>query len=130
MRIFVLGTLISGLRRAETNGWLQNDSVVVESALVGLMTVPPAPPDVVMAPKAWRRPARPVRGVVGLAVGVFRPEAGVLRRKAERGRAVGVAIVFEVLERRIQRRMVIEHIVELVQHGGRRVSHAETELYV
>lgn len=32
-----------------------------------------------------------------------------------------IAVIFEIFERRIQRRMVVEDIVKLVQHHGRRI---------
>jgi hypothetical protein len=46
----------------------------------------------------------------------------VLGRKAEEWGAVRITVVLKVLERGIQRRMVVEDVIQLVQHCGRRVS--------
>ena len=94
----------------------------VRLAPIGLMTVPAAPLNIVMLVEAGRRPAISCRGVLEFTIRLLRPKPRVLGRKAEEWGAVRITVVLKVLERGIQRGMVVEDVVQLVQHRGRRIS--------
>jgi hypothetical protein len=71
-----------------------------------------------MLAQTGRRPAL-AGGIIDLIVRFFGSKAGVLGWHAEERGAVRIAVVLKVLERGIQGRMVIEDVIQLVQHGGR-----------
>jgi hypothetical protein len=109
-RILILWTWLTRLGRgdAESDSGFQ---VGITFAQIGLVAVPSTALDVLML-KAGRRPAM-VNGVLDLILPfrLLRPEAGVLGRQAEHGGSVGIGVVFKILERRVQGRMVVEDVV-------------------
>lgn len=94
----------------------------VRLAPIGLMTVPAAPLNIVMLVEAWWRPPISCRRILEFTIRLLRPKPRVLGRKAEEWGAVRITVVLKVLERGIQRGMIVEDVVQLVQHRGRRIS--------
>jgi hypothetical protein len=83
----------------------------VRIAPIGLMAVPAATLNVVMLLHAWRRPAISHGRIIELTIRLFRPKSRVLGREAEEWGAMRITVVLKVLERRIQRWMVVEDVI-------------------
>lgn len=92
----------------------------VRLAPIRLMAVPATALNIVMLVQARRRPAISWSGILELTIRLFRPKSRVLGREAEEWRAMRITVVLKVLERGIQGGMVVEDVVQLVQHRGRR----------
>lgn len=120
-RVLILWTGLTRLRRGDT----QPDcglEVDITFALVGLVTVPVWTPTVltyksrcvfdVFMLETGRRPSV-LSGFLDLIfpVRLFRSEPRVLGWQAEHGGSVRVRVAFEILERRVQGRMVVEDVV-------------------